>query len=354
MELITNTNGRTRTFSASQINKIYNCPRMWAYEYIADIKPPPTYPMKKGTFIHAVIETFNEEIGGLNGRDERKLESDLKERILAIARRLWKDGVVEEFEDEMKDNHQEIRTQFFNYVETTLKRFRDIKRRTELTPEEAWKISTPTANELPVLVTDSDGEWLFRGAIDAVFEHHPLWFGRTALIDYKTGKSPFDTDTPMDVGYSRQLDIYAWLFYQAFGVVPEVSGLHFMAEPPESSTAFVFQEMDPGTVESVHLMIQRVREMAASSELEDYERNTDYQWCDFEKNDGTKIRCDHWDYCLGDEDPPEPTDREFDGPERDPIEVEIKNPLEDDLTMCEASDPVLAEHVESTLEESLD
>lgn len=350
MELITDYNGQKRTFSASQINKIYNCPRMWAYEYIADLKPPPNFPMKKGTYIHAVIETFNQEHPPLNGRSERELESDLKERILEIARHCWKDGIVEDFEEEMKENHQDIRSQFFNYVQTTLKRFRDVKRRTDLSGEEAWELAWPTANELPVLVTDSEGEWLFRGAIDAVFEQHPLWFDRTALVDYKTGKSPFDSDTPMDVGYSRQLDIYAWLFYQAFGVVPEVSGLHFLAESPNSSTAFVFQEMDPGTVESVHLMIQRVREMASATEVEEYPKNTDYKWCEFEKNDGTKIRCDHWDYCLGDEERPEPRKREFDGPDREPLEVEIKNPLEDDLTMCEVSDPVLTEQVKSTLD----
>lgn len=341
MELITTDNGTMRTFSASQINKIYNCPRMWAYEYLEKIKPPPNFPMKKGTYIHAVIEEFNESLEPLNGRSEQKLKEDLRDRILAVARECWEDGLIGDFEEQMKENHKQVKSQFFNYVDSLMKRFRDIKRRTDLSDEEAWTRSSPTANELPVLVTDEDGEWLFRGTVDAVYEQHPLWFGRTALVDYKTGKSPFDSNSPMNVEYSRQLEIYAWLYFQAFGVIPEVAGIHFLAEPPGSSTAFVFQEIDPGTVESIHLMIQRVREIATSSDPEDYPKNTDYQWCEFEKKDGTMIKCDHWDYCLGEEEKPEPREREFDGPERDPIEVVLKDPLEETLT--------LSENVESSL-----
>ncbi|MFB6344345.1 MAG: hypothetical protein ABEK50_01030, partial [bacterium] len=152
--------------------------------------------------------------------------------------------------------------------------------------------------------------------------------------------------------HSRQLDIYAWLFYQAFGVIPEVSGIHYLTESPDSSTAFEFQEMDPGTVESVHMMIQRVREMANENRVEDYERNTDYKWCEYEKKDGTMIRCDHWDYCLGDEERPGPTDREFDGPDREPVEVEIKNPLEDDLIMCGSDSAVLKDRLNEKIQQS--
>lgn len=338
MELVTSENGELRTFSASQINKIYSCPRLWAYEYIQNIKPPPTFAMKKGSYIHAVIEEFNESLGSLKGRSTDTLRSDLTDQIHSIARELWKEGMLGDFEEEMKEKHQEARTQFTNYIKSLIKRYRDIKRRTDLTDDESWLQASPSANELPVLVTDEDGEWLFRGTIDAVFERHPLWFGRTALVDYKTGKSPFNAEAPLSVDYSRQLEIYAWLYFQAFGVIPEVAGIHFLAEPPNSSTAFVFKEIDPGTVESVHLMIRRVREIATSTDLDDYPRNTDYKWCEFEKNDGTKIKCDHWDYCLGDEETPEPRESEYDGPERDPIEVEISDPLEEKLTLSENSD----------------
>lgn len=341
MELKMSDDGEIRTFSASQINTIYNCPRKWAYEYIANIKPAPTFPMKKGTYIHAVIEELNESLGELRGRSEQQLKNDLNEKVRSVARRLWKEGLIENFEDQMKDNHREVQSQFTNYVLSLIKRYRDLRRRTDLNRNAAWKQASPSANELPVLITDSTGEWLFRGVLDAVYEQHPLWFGRTALIDYKTGKSPFKADSPVDVEYSRQLEIYAWLYYQAFGVVPEVAGIHFLAEPPSSSTAFVFQEIDPGTVESMHLMIQRVREIATASQVEDYSRNTDYKWCEYRKKDGTTIKCDHWDYCLGDEERPDPSDSQFDGPDRTPITVEIKNPLERELTLSEHAEPRL-------------
>lgn len=335
IDVITTDNGDYRTFSASQINKLYNCPRMWAYEYIEKLKPEPTYPMKKGTYIHAVVEEFNESLGSLEGKPVADLKEILRQKILKIARDLWEQGLPGEFEEEMRENHQHIRKQFFNYVETLIKRFHAIKRRTNMDQEQAWYRARPSVNELSVLITDDEGKWLFRGDIDSVFEKHPLWFDRTAIIDYKTGKSPFNTESPMSVEYSRQLDIYGWLYYQAYGCVPEVVGIHFLAEPPDSPNAFLFKEIDLGTIESTHLMVERVRELAVSDNLEDYPRNQQFKWCEFQKNDGSYIRCDHWDYCLGDEEMPEPENREYDGPEREPVEVVLKDPLEDDLTLSE-------------------
>lgn len=314
---------------------MYNCPRMWAYEYLEDLKPPPTFPMKKGTYIHAVIERFNESLGGLEEHPESERKESLRQEILHIARELWEDGVPGEFEEEMRENHEAVRNQFFNYVDTLLKRFRAIKRRAGLDDEKAWYRARPSANELSVLVTDDEGEWLFRGDIDAVYEKHPLWFDRTAIVDYKTGKSPFNNEDPMNIEYSRQLDIYGWLYYQAYGSVPEVAGIQFLAESPDSPKAFIFKELDPGTIESTHMMIQRVRDIATSDDLEDYPRNQQFKWCEFEKNDGTMIKCDHWDYCLGDQEMPEPEDTEYDGPEREPVEVVLRDPLEDELILSE-------------------
>ena len=341
MELTKTDSGKYRTFSASQVNKIYNCPRMWAYEYIEGLKPPTTYAMKKGTFIHAAIEKFNENLREFPGERGSALRKLLVDEINSIARELWQEGLPGQFEEQMRKNSSQIKGQLENYVDTFLKRFRDIKRRTELPAERAWERSCPSANELSVLITDDDGEWLFRGDIDSVFEKHPLWFDRTAIIDYKTGKSPFNAAAPLSVGYNRQLDIYAWLYYQAFGQVPEVAGIHFLAEPPESATAFVYKEIDPGTVESVHLMLQRVREITTAEDVEEYPRNQQYRWCRFEKNDGTEIKCDHWEYCLGDAEIPPPPERDQDYPDREPVEVNLRNPLEENLILSEHASPVL-------------
>ncbi len=340
METIRTEEDKLRTFSASQVNKFYSCPRMWAFEYIEGLKPPPSYAMKKGTFVHAVVEEFNMDPGALISGAKQQQKDELLERINEVARRLWQEGLPGEFADQMKQNVKKLKGQFENYVDTFLKRFSGVKRRTDLTSEQAWRKASPDANELSVLVTDEAGEWLFRGDIDAVYEKHPLWFDRTTIVDYKTGKSPFNAASPLSVDYSRQLDIYAWLYYQAFGHVPEVAGIHFLAEPPQSSTAFVFKEIDPGTIESVHLMLKRVRELTVSEELEDYPRNQQYKWCEFQKNDGSMIKCDHWDYCLGEAEIPPPPERDEDYRERKTREVVLRNPLEEDLILSEHANPV--------------
>ncbi len=341
VDLTTTESGQLRTFSASQINTFYNCSRKWAYENIAKLKPPPSYPMQKGTYVHAVVEDFNRALTPLGDRSIEELRSDLRESILEVAREVWKEGMVGEFEDQLRGDHESVRTQFFHYVDSVIKRYRDLRRRTDLDEETAWRRARPTANEVSVAVTDDAGEWVFRGDVDAVYEKHPLWFGATVLIDYKTGSSPFNSHAPLDVNYGRQLDIYAWMFYQAFGVVPEVTGLHFLDEEPTSPTAFVFQETDAGTVEQVHLMLRRVRNRATSEDVESYEKNPDYKWCEFTKKDGTVLRCDHWDYCLGEETMPEPGDPEFTGRQREPLDVPLRNPLEDDLTLSRNAPAVL-------------
>ncbi|GEM_PF-6868021 len=329
-----------RVFSASQINKFYSCPRMWAYEYIEGLKPPPSYAMKKGTFVHAVVEEFNRDPGPPVAGGGKKAKNVLNERINKKARELWQEGLPGKFEEEMKRNADKLKLQFQNYVNAFLRRFHQLKRRTKLSDEEAWDRSSPDANELTVRVTDADGNWLFGGGVDAIFEKHPLWFERTAIIDYKTGKSPFNSSSPLSVDYGRQLDVYGWLYYQAFGQVPEVAGIHFLAEPPQSSTAFVFKEIDPGTIESVHLMLERVRELTVSEDVENYPRNEQFKWCHFQKKNGSEIKCDHWDYCLGDAELPEPPERDDDYRERDPRVVELRNPLDEQLLLSEHANPV--------------
>lgn len=322
--------------SATQVNKIFNCQRMWAYEYIEDLKPPLSYSAVKGVFIHSVVERFNKTIEELNLDTEEELREPLLDHIKAKARECWEAGYPGRFESEMREKNQAIHDQLQNYVQTYINRYQQLRNR-GFTLSEALQLAGPTTNEHGVTVTDEQGNWIFTGSIDAVYQDHPLWEDRTVLIDYKTGKSPFDSEDPLNKGYERQLDIYGWMYYQAHGEVPEAVGVHFLKESPDSPTAFVFKEIDHGTIERMHLLVQRAQRLLGSDQLEEYPRNTDYIWCEFEKNDGTMIKCDHWDYCLGDEEAPDPEDIErmefpFDD---DPIEVEIKDPLEESLIMQE-------------------
>ncbi len=314
---------------------------MWAYEYLEGLKPLPSYPLQKGTFVHAVVENFNRDPGPFPDSSQKKQQIErVIERLNRIARRLWEEGLPGEFEGEMRKKSQELKDQFKNYAESFLQRFNQLKRRTELSPEKAWQRAAPDANELSVAVTDENGEWLFCGGIDAVYEKHPLWFDRTAIVDYKTGKSPFNSATPLSVDYGRQLDIYGWLYYQAFGQVPEVAGIHFLAAPTNSSTAFVFKEIDPGTVESVHLMLERVRSLTVSENYQDYPPNPQYKWCCFKKKNGQTIRCDHWKYCQGGEALPEPVKQDNGFDDRKLIFVDQRDPLAENLPLSEHASAV--------------
>lgn len=297
--------------------------------------------MIRGTFIHSVVEQFNRQhsLGEISTGHRAMLKKG-KKQIRQIARNIWKNGAVEGWEDEVRDQLDEFNERLDNYIETIINRYRNVKRRTELGHIQALNHAIPTKSELPIRVVDEDGEWLFVGTIDAVYEHNPLWFGNSVLFDYKTGKPPYDNTTPMKANYSRQLNIYAWLFYQAFDVVPEVVGIHHLKGKPDKGTTFEMKEVDFGTIESTHMLIQRARQLIDDDNVEEYKQNTQYKWCEFEKKDGTTIKCDHWDYCLGNQKMPGPTDNNYDD-EKNYIETTISDPRDDDLTFSRKSEAVL-------------
>lgn len=335
-QLIMNDDGKYRVLSASQLNKLYNCPRLWAYEYVAGIKDKPSIATVKGMFIHAVVEKLNEEIAHSNPPDGDIMDT-LQDWGEQTAKELWEDLIPDRFRDGMRDKANEVRQQIRNYIAAYMDRFQTIdKYEDDLDRAQAWTRAAPSTNELAVRVLDSpNGKWMFMGSIDAVYENSPAFNGKTVLVDYKTGSAPYRDDEPMGAEYSRQLDIYAWMYYQKTGLVPEVSMIHFLSEGFDSPKSVIKKETDPGTIESAELMLQRMRELTKSTDVEDYPRNTDYQWCEFEKSDGSTIKCDHWEYCLGDADRPEATDYEFVGPDREFEEVTYRNPLKDNILSTE-------------------
>jgi hypothetical protein len=326
-----------QVLSASQINNFYNCNRKWAYEYIKNIKPEINYPMKKGSFIHAVIEDFNNELKPRKFFNTKNLRVSVRDKIRSIAIRLLDDDkLTGQFKRKFKSNSNEIKEQLFNYVDCFLSRFRRLKNSHDFSEEKAWTLSRPTENELSVVIVDDNGNWLFRGDMDTVFEKHPLWFGKTCVIDYKTGSSPFNSNEPLKSDYNRQLNIYGWLFYQCFSVVPEQLGIHYLEENYDSSSAFYFKEFDKGELISTHLNIINVWEQTKSNDIGDYDRDPEYKFCEFKSG-----KCDHWDYCLGDKKMPGSKKRPYNGRETDPIEVKLKDPTSDDLSYAEKSDYVL-------------
>lgn len=343
----------SRTLSASQINTLYACQRKWAFKRLQDIKPPQSYPMVKGSYLHAIMEDTTNALGDRAGRDRSELKNHVTELTRQHARTIWnEEAIVDGFENQLNQNKHTIEDQMDNYVRIIMDNYDTLRKARGLNPDEAWRRARPDATELGIrLVEDPEdeySEWLFNGSIDLVYEKHPLWFGKTVIVDYKTGSAPYDGQTAMKAKNARQLDVYAWLFWQAYGVVPDLSAIRYLEEDPSEPTSLMAQQNDPSTVEVGHYYIQRARQMTRSNDPEDYPKNTDYTFCHMERDDKPDIKCDHWEYCLGDKSVPEPVDRPFTGRSGEPLEVAESDPTGQEL-LAMASDhpPVLREDDEA-------
>lgn len=95
------------------------------------------------------------------------------------------------------------------------------------------------------------------GIIDAVYQIP----GKTLIIDYKTSQRPMITD---DI--QRQAAIYALLYQDRYGEIPEAVGIHFLIEPKEPSLI----HMDEHLLEYGKLVLGSVREKTKTESEIDY------------------------------------------------------------------------------------
>ncbi|MFT4343352.1 MAG: RecB family exonuclease [Candidatus Woesearchaeota archaeon] len=202
-----------RVQSPSSINVYKQCPRKYYYIYIKKLKTLPSIHLIRGSIVHSALEDFFK----LDPRNlpEENYEPLLQNLLYEFLRTKW-NAERAQFEDLGMTEAQRL----FYYEETErmlrywLKRFLDRIKREDLSFKDAFAKWVPITEE--EFISDKHK---VKGFIDAIHK-----IGEEVIVmDYKTSKK--DAITPE---YRLQLAIYALLFHEKYGVLPQKAGINFL------------------------------------------------------------------------------------------------------------------------------
>jgi len=262
----------SRIQSPSSINTYRQCPRKYYYQYIAELETRPSIHLIRGKIAHSVLEDFFKvDIASIG--DYR---FDLKVILHDLLSRHWNEseqdlgclGLTERevrfYLDETKQMLQFWLIDFLQLLEQMAEKsgisaaFDELRPRTE---------EHYISEKLGV-----------QGYIDAIFEVG----SKIKIIDYKTSARKQLTE-----GYKLQLAIYAMLYFEKHGRLPDKVGIHFLRF--DEITLDVDQEL----VDMAKKEVKEIHEKTLSREKNDYPRKTS-PLCKWRTG-----QCDFYDCCQG-------------------------------------------------------
>src|SRR3989338_7328965 len=168
-----------RVQSPSSINVYKQCPRKYYYQYILKLDTLPSIHTLRGNIAHSVLENFfDADLSMLNIKNFRE---PLQKRIQQLLIKHWNEKLVQK-----------------------------VKSFSDLSFQEIFKKLTPL-RELEY----QSHKYAVRGFIDAIEEMED----KRRLMDYKTSKRFHITEE-----YKLQLAIYALLYQEKHGVIPDQVG----------------------------------------------------------------------------------------------------------------------------------
>ena len=121
-------------------------------------------------------------------------------------------------------------------------------------------------------------KYMIQGYVDALHENN----GYVHVVDYKTSKRDHMSDD-----YRRQLALYALMYFENFGKIPDKVGLYFLRQGTERDL-----EVTEDLVEEARQVCEKVHGSTKSEEMEDYP-TVFTRLCNW----GTG-QCDYYDVCF--------------------------------------------------------
>ena len=257
-----------RIQSPSSILTYKQCPRKYYYQYVLKLPTKENFHLVRGKIVHEVLQNFfvHELIEDSNYR------SQLEKRILGLLKLNWDNHYekmknliqIEEIESSFHETQLMLLNwlgQFFNKLETKTKK---------MSIGEAFKKLTPITEQ----------EYLsprlgVRGYIDAVENHDDI----IHIVDYKTSKYPEISDSQ-----ELQLSIYALLYKETHGKMPDKVGIFFLADTEQ------LMDVTEQLIENAKKEIEEIHKNTESRKMDDYPMLTSplCKWatgqCDFYEN----------------------------------------------------------------------
>ncbi len=253
-----------RIQSPSSINTYRQCPRKYYYNYILELPTVPSIHLVRGHVVHAVLENFFRI--DLSQIDSRNYDFALKKTIQELLMRYWKDEKDFHKLDLTKEKlmffFDESMLMLLNWINQFIARLEAMMAQ-GFSFIDSFKRLTPKTEQQYISV-----EHQVQGFIDAVEEIDEV----VRIIDYKTSKSYDISDE-----YKLQLAIYALLYNEKHGKMPNKVGINFLKDVEK------FLDVDEKLIEYAKKEIALVHKKTASDNIEDYPMipQTLCKWCDF-------------------------------------------------------------------------
>ncbi len=263
----------SRVQSPSSTNTYFECPRRYFYKYIKDIPTLPSIYLIRGKMVHAVLEDFFE-------LDPSKLSPE--GFVMEMKMIMMKD-----FQEKWLKDRQNIidlgmgkdeRLGFFQSSKVMILKFAEVfaDKVKHLLPKMQFVEAFNAAKPKTELYFKSE-EYKVQGYVDAIFDSD-----KVKIIDYKTSSRDI-----MREGYKRQLAIYALMYEEKYGKLPDEVGIHFL----------LFGEtILPATMEMVEDAkkdLAYVHSKTKTGSMDDYPKGV-RPLCKWSRG-----QCDYYDICGG-------------------------------------------------------
>jgi len=241
-----------RIQSPSSINTYKQCPRKYYYQYIAELDTSPSIHLVRGKIAHSVLEDFFRlDINNIS----ENYDFEFKIILFELLSKHWQDsrsqleslGLTDkEVSFYLEETKQMIQFWLLEFLKKLTIEMQDkglVEAFNKLTPkrEEHFK-----SEKLGV-----------QGYIDAIFEGDDI-----KIIDYKTSKRNY-----LSEAYRLQLAIYAMLYHEKYGKLPNKVGIHFLRYDE------VILDVDKSMLDLARFECEQIHFNTQSKDICDYPRN---------------------------------------------------------------------------------
>lgn len=262
-----------RVQSPSSINTYKHCPRKYFYTYIARIPTKTNIHCVRGTIVHSVLEHFYD----LGPIPSLPLGDSLIIGANSLLEKYWDDSKKEL--DGLNMPKAELQT-FFDSSKEMLNKWviSFLGKLAKFSNEQ----NVGLAEGFSLMKPESEGKYISKefsvmGYIDAIETHG----GKIRVMDYKTSKKDELTEE-----YKLQLAIYALLYQENTGKLPDEVGLYLLKHGERTLAA------TPDLVKHAQFEVENIHLSTQSKDMGDYNKHIT-PLCKWRTG-----QCDFYDVCF--------------------------------------------------------
>lgn len=245
-----------RVQSPSSINTFLQCPRKYYHTYIEELPRHATIYTARGHVAHSVLEHFFDiKTEGIRKQDAMQY---FQNQIPILLARFWQEN-KEEFDTlniskkDEQEYFEETLFMLYNWVDHFVQK--------RILSDSREDLNLIFKDHIPVREEEYKSEiHQVRGFIDAIeHRHNKIW-----IMDYKTSKRAH-----MSPAYRLQLSIYAMMYLEKHGKMPDKVGIYFLKHNPPH-----YLDVDENMIAHAKKMVSHVHAKTESEDKKEYPMQT--------------------------------------------------------------------------------